>query len=137
MIDDPFSRIINDLVGRLSGPMKFRLVLQPVMALIAAVISGLKDARLGKPPYFWALFTDKAQRRDMLKDGWKSVGRVFLFGIVMDVIYQFIALKKFYPVEALIVAFILAFIPYLLLRGPVNRIARPKPKKAVSPAGGD
>jgi hypothetical protein len=28
------------------------------MALIAAVISGLKDARLGKPPYFWALIKE-------------------------------------------------------------------------------
>jgi len=129
MIDDPFSRIVADLVGRLSGPMKFRLVLQPVMALVAAVISGLKDARLGKPPYFWALFTDKAHRRAMLKDGWKSVGRVFLLGIVMDVIYQFIALKKFYPNEALIVAFILALVPYLLIRGPLTRIVRRKPEK--------
>jgi len=58
MIDDPFSRIVADLVGRLSGPLKFRLVLQPVMALIAAVISGLKDARLDKPPYFWALIKE-------------------------------------------------------------------------------
>ena len=127
---DPFSRIAADLVARVSGPMKFRLVLQPAMALIAAVISGLKDARLGKPPYFWALFTDKAHRKDMLKDGWKSVGRVFLLGIVMDAIYQFIVLKKFYPGEALIVAFILAIIPYLLVRGPVSRIAKRKTKEA-------
>jgi len=127
---DPFSRIAADLVARVSGPMKFRLVLQPAMALIAAVISGLKDARLGKPPYFWALFADKAHRKDMLKDGWKSVGRVFLLGIVMDAIYQFIVLKKFYPGEALIVAFILAIIPYLLIRGPVSRIAKRKTKEA-------
>jgi len=129
MIGDPFSRFFEDLIGRLSGPMQFRLVLQPVMALIAAVISGLKDAREGKPPYFYALFTDRVNRRAMLKDGWKSVGRVFLLGIVMDAIYQFIVIKKFYPGEALIVAFILAFVPYLLIRGLVNRIARHRPKK--------
>jgi len=131
MIGDPFSRFFEDLVGRLSGPMQFRLVLQPVMALVAAVISGLKDAREGKPAYFYALFTDRANRRAMLRDGWKSVGRVFLLGIVMDAIYQFIALKKFYPGEAILVAFILAFVPYLLIRGPVNRIARHKPKKTT------
>jgi hypothetical protein len=28
-----------------------------------------------------------------------------------------------YPLESLIVAFVLACVPYLLLRGPVNRIA--------------
>lgn len=130
-MDDLFSRLFHDLVARLSGPMQFRLVLQPVMALIFAVRDGLKDARLGKPPYFWALFTDKAHRKDLLKDGWKSVGRVFLLGIVMDAIYQFIALKTFYPGEALIVAFVLAIIPYLLIRGPLGRIAKRKPKNAA------
>jgi hypothetical protein len=131
MIGDPFSRFFEDLVGRLSGPMQFRLVLQPVMALIFAVRDGLKDAKAGKPAYFYALFTDGANRGAMLKDGWKSVGRVFLLGIVMDAIYQFIAIKKFYPGEMIVVAFVLAFIPYLLIRGPVNRIARHKPKKTI------
>ena len=62
----------------------------------------------------------------MLKDGWKSVGRVYIFAIVMDAIYQFIVLKTFYPAEALIVAIILAIVPYLLIRGPVSRIASPR-----------
>jgi hypothetical protein len=131
MIDDPFSRIVADLVGRLSGPMRFRLILQPVMAIYYAISSGLKDAKEGKPAYFWALFTDKAHRRDMLHDGWKSVGQVFILGIVMDAIYQFIVLKTFNPGEALLVAVILAIVPYLLIRGPLTRIARRKPKKTT------
>ncbi len=104
--------------------MKFRLVLQPVMAAIFAVSSGLKDVKLGRPPYFWAMFTNPENRTEMLRDGWKSVGRVFILGIIMDGIYQFIALRKFYPVEALVVAVVLAFVPYLLIRGPVTRVAR-------------
>ena len=123
-MEDLFSRLFEDLVGRVSGPMKFRLILQPVMAALFAIRSGLKDAKEGKPPYFWTLFTDPAHRRDMLRDGWKSVGRVFIFGIIMDAAYQFIVFRWFYPVEALLVAAILALIPYLLIRGPVNRIAR-------------
>jgi len=42
----------------------------------------------------------------------------------MDVIYQYLVFRWFYPGEAVIVAFVLAFVPYLLIRGPVNRIAR-------------
>ena len=125
-MEDLFSRIIEDLVGRVSGPMKFRLILQPVMAALFAIRSGLKDAKENKPPYFWGLFTDPEHRRDMLRDGWKSVGRVFIFAIVMDGIYQFIVFRWFYPVEALLVAIILALVPYLLIRGPVNRIAHNK-----------
>jgi len=125
-MEDLFSRLFEDLVGRVSGPMKFRLILQPVMAALFAIRSGLKDAKEGKPPYFWTLFTDPAHRRDMLRDGWKSVGRVFIFGIIMDAAYQFIVFRWFYPVEALLVAAILALIPYLLIRGPVTRIASNK-----------
>ena len=42
----------------------------------------------------------------------------------MDVIYQLVVLKTFYPGEAVIVAIVLAFVPYLILRGPIARIAR-------------
>lgn len=117
-------RIIENMVGRVTGPMKFRLVLQPIMAVFLAVQSGLKDAREGRPAYFWSLFSDPAHRRELVRDGWKSVGRVFVLAIVIDAVYQFIALGWFYPGEALLVAIILAIVPYLLIRGPVTRIAR-------------
>ena len=42
----------------------------------------------------------------------------------MDTVYQLIELKTFYPAEAAIVAVVLAFLPYMLLRGPIARIAR-------------
>jgi hypothetical protein len=38
---------------------------------------------------------------------------------VLDVGYQAILLKEFYPGEALIVAVTLGFVPYILIRGPV------------------
>lgn len=42
----------------------------------------------------------------------------------MDAIYQIFVLKSFRPVQAVIIALLLAFIPYVLLRGPAARIAR-------------
>jgi hypothetical protein len=62
----------------------------------------------------------------MIKDGWKSVGRVFILAVVLDAVYQIIAIHFFYPGEALIVAFILAILPYLIVRGLVTRLARRK-----------
>jgi hypothetical protein len=118
------ARVWENLVLRISGPLKFRLVLQPLMALFLATRSGLTDAREGKPAYFWALFTDAGERRTMLKDGWKSVGRLFILALVLDVAYQFIVRRSIYPGEAVLVAVILAIVPYLVARGAVNRIAR-------------
>ena len=123
-MDDIWMRIVDNMIDRVSGPMKFRLLLQPVMASIFAITAGLKDAKAGKPPYGWALFTDPAHRVDLLKDGWKSVGRVFVLAVIMDVVYQIYVLGFVYPGEVITVAFLLAIVPYLILRGLVNRIAR-------------
>jgi hypothetical protein len=123
-MDDLITRITEDLIARFTGPMKFRLLLQPAMAIFLAIRAGLKDARDGKPPYFWAIFTDLGERRAMLENGWKSVGKVFILAIVLDVVYQIIVHRWVYPGETVLVALILAIVPYLLVRGPVNRIAR-------------
>jgi len=122
-MDGIWTRIVENLADRVSGPMKFRIFLQPVMATIFAVLAGLKDAKAGKPPYFWTLLTNAASRADMLKDGWKSVGKVFLLALVLDVVYQLMVLHTVYPGEALIVALALAIVPYLVVRGLVGRLA--------------
>jgi hypothetical protein len=123
-MEEMLARFWENLMGRVGGPMTFRLILQPIMAAIFAVRGGLKDAREGRPAYFWGLLINPAHRRGMLRDGWKSVGRVFILAIVIDGIYQFIVFRWFYPGEAVVVAIVLAICPYLLIRGPVNRIAR-------------
>ena len=123
-MDHMWARVGNQLIARVSGPLKVRLVLQPAMAALLAARSGLSDAKVGKPPYFWALLSNPGHRLFMIKDGWKSVGRVFILGLVSDVIYQIIVLRFVYPGEALIVAFILAIVPYLIVRGLVTRVAR-------------
>ena len=114
----------EDLIGRLGGPITFRLILQPSIAGILAIRDGVKDAKAGRPLYFWSLFTHPTERRQLLKDGWKSVGFVFVFSIVIDGVYQFIVFRLFYPGEALTVAIVLAIVPYLQIRGLANSIKR-------------
>ena len=123
-MDHLWERVGSQLIERVSGPMKFRLVLQPCMAAFFAIRAGLADAKAGKPPYLWTMISDPEQRKGLIKDGWKSVGRVVILAIVLDVIYQIIEIHFVYLGEAIIVAFILAVLPYLILRGVVTRIAR-------------
>ena len=125
-MDDIWMRVMENMADRVTGPMKFRLLLQPIMASIFAVVAGLKDAKAGNPPYFWTLLADPAQRTAMLKDGWKSVGKVFVLALVLDVIYQVIVDRFVYPGEAIVVAFVLAIVPYVILRGLVTRLASSK-----------
>ena len=137
-MDPMIARISHNLVERVTGPMHFRLLLQPGMATFFAIRDGLRDARECKPPYFWGLFTDKGEREEMVKNGWKSVGKVFILAIVLDVVYQLIEHRwTVYPGEAVLVAIILAIVPYLLIRGPVNRIVCEKRKVVKERLAGD
>ena len=121
-MDELVTRFFDNLAGRVGGPLQFRLVLQPTMAILFAIRDGRKDARERRAPYFWALFTHSANRKALLREGWKAVAKVFLMATIVDFVYQIIVFGWFYPGEALVVAFILAFVPYLLIRGPVNRL---------------
>jgi len=117
-----WQRFVVDVVNRLDGPMHFRFIVQPLMAIVFAVMDGLKDAKAGKPAYGWALFTNAQHRRELLKDGWKHFGKIFILAIVLDVIYQIRVHRAFYPMETLLTALVLAVVPYVPLRGPANRI---------------
>ncbi|MCV3243721.1 hypothetical protein [Mesorhizobium sp. ZC-5] len=116
-------RLWHDIVERPGGPMSFRFVLQPVMAAIAAFHDGVKDASQGRAPYLKRLLSGSGDRSDLLNEAVLSTGRIILLGLAMDGIYQYTVLKTFYPGEMVVITLALAFVPYLLLRGPFSRLA--------------
>jgi len=97
------------------------------MAFYLAFRDGKKDATEGKSPYFWSLFHDREHRRERLLHGWRSIGKVFIAAFVLDVVFQFVV---FHGIRlrggAITAGIILALLPYILLRGPVNRLFRRK-----------
>ena len=127
MDPDVTHRFWSDIVERAGGPMTFRFFLQPIMALIAAWHDGTRDAKLGRKPYLWGLMRGDAKvtRKQSLAEGVRSVGRVLVLGVVMDIIYQWRVFGGFhYPVETIVIATLLAFVPYLVFRGPIARWQR-------------
>ena len=123
-MEDVLLRVLHNLFGRANGPAALRLVWQPIMAAILATRDGIRDAKQNRPPYGWALVKDPAHRKERLRDGWKSIRKVFFFALLVDVIYQLVELHWIYIGEALITSEMLALTPYVLLRGLANRIAR-------------
>lgn len=112
------------LVGRETGPLHLRLIMQPLMAIFLAVRVGLRDAREGRPPYFfWPVFVDKLHRKELISTAWKDIGKVFIAALVLEAVYEIIVYRWLYPTQAVVVAVVLAIIPYLLVRGPVTRLA--------------
>jgi hypothetical protein len=60
----------------------------------------------------------------MLKEAWTRIGKVFILAMVLDAVYQLIVMHFIYPGEMIIVAIVLAIVPYVILRGPAMRVAR-------------
>ena len=60
----------------------------------------------------------------MLHEGWRGAMTSFLLAIVLNCVYQLMTVRFVYPLELLFTATLLALVPYALLRGPFNRLAR-------------
>jgi hypothetical protein len=123
-MEDTFARMWENLIGRIGGPLSFRLIIQPMVAVFFAVRAGWNDAKKGRVPYGWKIISNPVKRRELLREGWKDIAKVFVAACVIDLIYQIIELQWLHPEEALIVAAMLALLPYLLLRGLANRVSR-------------
>ena len=121
---DMIERGWDSFLARPSGSLNFRFIIQPTMASLLALRAGIQDAREGKQGYFRALLSNPERRLQLLHEGWRGARTLFLVAIVLDCIYQLISVRFIYPLELLFTATLLAFVPYVVLRGPFNRVAR-------------
>ena len=120
---DYFVHFWDRFIGRTGGPLAFRFLFQPLVAVIIAIRSGLRDYREGWPPYLlFPSFFDHSRRREMFRLLLQDVGKVFIVASILDIIYEAIAFRSIRPDHVLKTAFILAVIPYLLIRGLFARI---------------
>jgi hypothetical protein len=124
MVLDMIERGWDNFLARPNGPLNIRFLIQPTVASAMAVRAGIKDARLARPAFLWTAATDPLQRSRSIQSGWKDVRNIFLIAAALDATYQFIVQQFIYPLELLFTSALLAVIPYCILRGPVNRVAR-------------
>ena len=113
-----------NFLARPSGSVSLRFYIQPTMASLLALRAGIEDARQGRQGYLWAILTRPERRLELLHEGWRGAMTPFLLAIALDCIYQLITVRFVYPLELLFTATLLALVPYALLRGPFNRLAR-------------
>ena len=121
---DMIERGWDNFLARPNGSLNLRFYIQPTMAGLLALRAGVQDARQGRRGYLWALLTIPQRRFQLLHDGWRGARTPFLIAIALDCIYQLITVRFIYPLELLFTATLLALVPYALLRGPFNRLAR-------------
>jgi hypothetical protein len=116
-------RLWHNLIERPDAPMRFRFVLQPLMAAAFAIRDGLRDARAGHAPFFTTILWRPSERAERLREALNSTARIILLGLLMDLIYQILVFRTFFPNEAVIIALLLGFVPYVVVRGLATRAA--------------
>jgi hypothetical protein len=112
------------LLDRAGGPLGFRLFVMPTVVTLLALRADWKDAREGRPAFLGAFIKNPVERRRLLRIALTDIGRVFIVAVVLDTAYQLMVLRWVYPGEALVVAVVCAIVPYVLVRGPITKIAR-------------
>jgi hypothetical protein len=121
---EEFSRLVTDrLVARLTGPMSFRFIMQPLLAVALGIRDGLMDARAGTPPFGLDLLFDPATRRAHLGGAIRRIAIPIVIGILLDAVAQHFIFGHVSVVGALIAGATIIGIPYSLARGIANRLA--------------
>jgi len=123
VIEEAVVRGWENFLARPGGHFGLRFYMQPAMASFIALRAGLRDAREHRPAYLWAALTDASARRQLLHGGWKDIRTVFIVAVLLDIAYQLVTHQGIYTFEVLFTATLLAVVPYLLLRGPIGRLA--------------
>lgn len=124
---DPYlftAGFFQDILARLSGPGRFRFIMQPLVAIILGIRSGKKDALAGLPPFIHALFFHGEHRRELLKSMFASIRDLAAVAILLDMVSQFLIFHNVRPGAALVVGPVLITLPYALSRAMTNRLVR-------------
>jgi len=112
---------LQDLPKRLTGPGRFRFILQPAVAIFLGIRAGKADARAGRPPYILSVVSDAEHRLALMKEAFAQLSTLIAVAILLDCISQFLILRAVYPGAALVVGPVLIAIPYSLSRALSNR----------------
>jgi hypothetical protein len=113
----------DQLLGRLSGPLNFRLFVMPTVVSVLALRAVRKDLRDGRPAFLGLLIKDPVERARLFRGALKDIGRIVIVAVVLDTVYQLMVFRWVYPGQVLIVAVVCAVVPYVFVRGPVNLLA--------------
>jgi hypothetical protein len=112
------------LDARMSGPGKFRFILQPVMSVGLGIRDGIADAKQGHPPYFIRVLFKGEDKLTALKSGLKKAAVPLSLGVVLDFVFQWLIFHFLYVIPALLAGTLLVALPYAIARGVSNRVAQ-------------
>jgi hypothetical protein len=101
---------------------RFRLILQPTLAVVLGIRIGIADARAGKQPFVARLIRSPHERWNLVRGSIGHAALPLTIALLMDCIFQFLALGKIRFLAAVVVGILLVWLPFSSVRGLANRI---------------
>jgi hypothetical protein len=102
-----------NLIARLDGPLHFRFIVQPLVAMLLGARAALREAREPR----------LEQRRDRVRRAARDVRTVFLVSVVLDAVYQIRVHVSIFALELLVTSALLAIVPYAIVHEAIVFLA--------------
>jgi hypothetical protein len=127
-------KVVEGIVARVVGPMSFRFIMQPAIAVLLGIRDGRLDAKAGTPPYIFDLVFKPEDRHRAISSALQSLLTPVIVGTVLDAIAQFLIFQRIHLLPALLVGAFVMGVPYSLARGISNRVITAMRKDTSGPA---
>jgi hypothetical protein len=105
----------------LSTSGRFRVILQPALAIVLGIRIGVADARAGHAPFLARLVRSPHERWTLVRGSIGHAALPLTLALLMDCIFQFLALGRVRVLAALVVGILLVWLPFSSVRGLANR----------------
>jgi hypothetical protein len=121
-------QFFEDIPARLSGPGRFRFLLQPSLATFLGIRDGRADARSGRS-YLATIRSAGGPLRALAQGGLARIANLLLMGILLDTIFQWVIFGVAHPGAAVVLGPVLIAGPYSVARTLASRFTRIKPER--------
>ena len=108
--------IPSRVVARLGGPLKFRLIFQPLVAVILGVRHGWQDAKRGEPSLLASIITEPHGRSTRILALVKGILFAMILACVFDGIDQYLIFGWVRISGALTLGITIVALPYIAAR---------------------
>jgi hypothetical protein len=113
-----------DFHEMVTGPGHLRFFIQPAIAILLGARDGLKDHKLGLPPYLFSIVHQSTSRGRRLAEGARSIGVPLIFAVAAAYLFQHLILGRIVLLAGFLYALVFVALPYVLSRSLSNRAAR-------------
>jgi hypothetical protein len=111
---------LHDMAG---GPGWPRFFIQPTIAILLGLRHGLRDRRMGKPPFLSAVIHDRSHTGALIRDGLRGVVVPLCLALVASFLFQWIIRSHIELIPGVLYAALFVALPYVAARGASNRIS--------------